>query len=64
MGGKKISGSGSKLNCAVGSDDLGSRPGSGFNLKPVQTSTVCTHSTLFTHIYIYIHNNEGATDYS
>ncbi len=35
------SGSGSKFNCAarVGSDDLGYGPGSGFSLKPVQTST-------------------------
>ncbi len=39
------SGSGSKFNCAarvglgrVGSDDLGYGPGSGFSLKPVQTS--------------------------
>ncbi len=40
-GGGKISGSGSKFNCAarVGSDDLGYGPGSGFSLKPVQTST-------------------------
>ncbi len=39
--GGKISGLGSKLNCAarVGSDDLGYGPGSGFPLKPVQTST-------------------------
>ncbi len=39
-GGKHISGSGSKFNCAVrvGSDDLGYGPGSGFNFKPVQTS--------------------------
>ncbi len=38
---KKTSGSGSKFNCAarVGSDDLGYGPGSGFSLKPVQTST-------------------------
>ncbi len=40
------SGLGSKFNCAarvgsgrVGSDDLGYRSGSGFSLKPVQTST-------------------------
>ncbi len=50
VGRKKISGSGrvrgSKFNCAtqvgsgrVGSDDLGYGPGSGFTLKPVQTST-------------------------
>ncbi len=38
---KKTSGSGSKFNCAarVGSDDLGYGPGSGFSLKPVQTSS-------------------------
>ncbi len=31
----------SKFNCAarVGSDDLGYGPGSGFSLKPVQTSS-------------------------
>ncbi len=41
VGGGVISGSGSKLNCAtrVGSDDLGYGPGSGFNFKPVQTSS-------------------------
>ncbi len=45
-GGKKDfrfeSGSGSKFNCAarVGSDDLGYGPGSGFTLKPLQTSTL------------------------
>ncbi len=40
-GGGDISGSGSKFNCAarVGSDDLGYGPGSGFNFKPVQTSS-------------------------
>ncbi len=40
-GGDFGSGSGSKFNCAarVGSDDLGYGPGSGFSLKPVQTST-------------------------
>ncbi len=43
---KKTSGSGFKFNCAarvgsgrVGSDDLGYGPGSGFILKPVQTSS-------------------------
>ncbi len=38
------SGSGSKFNCAawVGSDDLGYGPGSGFTLKPVQTSNLYT----------------------
>ncbi len=41
LGGDFGSGSGSKLNCAtrVGSDDLGYGPGSGFSLKPVQTSS-------------------------
>ncbi len=41
------SGSGSKFNCAtrvgsgrVGSEDLGYGPGSGFSLKPMQTSNV------------------------
>ncbi len=35
------SGSGSTFNCAsrVGSDNLGYGPGSGFNFKPVQTSS-------------------------
>ncbi len=34
-----VSSSGCKLHCAarVGSDDLGYRPGSGFNFKPVLT---------------------------
>ncbi len=47
-GGKKISGSvsGSKFNWCrsgrVGSDDLGYGPGSGFTLKPVQTSNLYT----------------------
>ncbi len=46
---KKTSGSGSKFNCGVGSgrvgsDDLGYRLGSGFSLKPVQTSTPNTQN--------------------
>ncbi len=40
------SGSGSKFNCAarVGSDDLGYGPGTGFSLKPVQTSNRDSHA--------------------
>ncbi len=48
----KMSGSGSKFNCAarVGSDDLGYGPGSGFSLKPVQTSTMKNPSVKSCHI--------------
>ncbi len=61
--GGDISGSGSKFNCAarVGSDDLGYGPGSGFNFKPVQTSSKKYISiVLFTEVYyITLHASQG-----
>ncbi len=58
------SGSGSKFNCAarvgsgrVGSDDLGYGPGSGFSLKPVQTSSVCVCVCVCVCAYIYVYVN-------